>query len=131
MPVKVLMIESERGWGQRIEEKKEFPTLAEAEAFCREYNSKNNPPLETTPDWYMYAQISGRVGQPMLRLEEKETVNGEILYELWALLHLRLNNCTADPWDQLDQTEKDVWNELAKTTDFEPTEEHRRSLGLE
>lgn len=53
--VKVLIIESERGWGQKVDEVKEFDTREEAEKFCKEYNSKNNEP--TVPDWYMYARI--------------------------------------------------------------------------
>lgn len=56
MEVKVYIIESEAGWGQKVDEVKEFPSVEEAEAFCREYNSKNN--LPTTPDWYMYARLA-------------------------------------------------------------------------
>jgi hypothetical protein len=55
MATKVLIIESERGWGQRIDERKEFPTYEEAKAFVTEYNSHNN--LPEVPDWYMYAEI--------------------------------------------------------------------------
>lgn len=57
---KVHIIESERGWGQKVDEEKEFATYEQAEAFCREYNSKHNPPVAATapaPDWYMYARI--------------------------------------------------------------------------
>jgi len=57
---KVYMIESERGWGQRIDEVKEFPTKEEAEQFCRDYNNKHNPPMDVTPEWYMYAQMEGQ-----------------------------------------------------------------------
>jgi hypothetical protein len=53
--VKVYIIESERGWGQKVDEVKEFPTREEAEKFVREYNSQNTEP--TVPDWYMYAQV--------------------------------------------------------------------------
>ena len=55
---KVLIIESEAGWGQKVDEVKEFPTYEEAEEFVREYNAKWNPP-GPTPDWYMYARIDG------------------------------------------------------------------------
>lgn len=55
---RVLIIESERGWGQKIDEIKEFTTLEEAEAFVKQYNSHNDQP--TVPDWYMYAKIEGR-----------------------------------------------------------------------
>ena len=57
---KVYIIESERGWGQRVEGVEEFATPEEAEKFCREYNSKHNPPMDTTPEWYMYARMEGQ-----------------------------------------------------------------------
>lgn len=53
--VKVEIIESERGWGQKVDETKTFETKDAAEKFVNEYNSKNTEP--TTPDWYMYARI--------------------------------------------------------------------------
>ena len=55
MTTKVVIIESERGWGQRIDETKEFPTYEEAVAFCEEFNKDNNQ--STVPDWYMRADI--------------------------------------------------------------------------
>ena len=65
--VKVFIIESEAGWGQRVEETKEFPTREEAEKFCREYNRKHNPPKDSTPGWYMYARIEGDSTFGMMR----------------------------------------------------------------
>ena len=69
--VKVYMIESERGWGQRVDEVKEFGTREEAETFCRTYNSKHNPPVADTapaPDWYMFARGEWQdFTDPMLR----------------------------------------------------------------
>jgi hypothetical protein len=53
--VKVAIIESERGWGQRIDEVKEFPSEEEATEFVTKFNAKNNLPV--VPDWYMYAEI--------------------------------------------------------------------------
>jgi hypothetical protein len=53
--VKVNIIESERGWGRKIDEVKEFDTLELAEAFCTEYNSRNTE--ATAPDWYMQAEV--------------------------------------------------------------------------
>jgi phage-related minor tail protein len=53
--IMVQIIESERGWGQRIDEVKEFDTYEKALAFVRDYNKDNNE--STVPDWYMYAQI--------------------------------------------------------------------------
>lgn len=53
--VRVCIIESERGWGSKVDEVKYFDTRQEAEAFCKQYNSKNN--LPEVPSWYMYASI--------------------------------------------------------------------------
>lgn len=53
--ITVEIIESERGWGQRIDQTKQFDSLPEAEKFVKEYNRKNNKP--EVPDWYMYARI--------------------------------------------------------------------------
>jgi hypothetical protein len=54
--VKVEIIESERGWGQKVDEVKEFKTLKQAKAFIKKYNAQNNE--ETVPDWYMYARLA-------------------------------------------------------------------------
>lgn len=53
--VKVNIIESELGWGQKIDEVKEFDTLELAEAFVTEFNSRNTE--DTVPDWYMRAEM--------------------------------------------------------------------------
>lgn len=55
MVTKVNIIESEKGWGQRVDEVREFPNREKAEAFVKEFNSKNDQ--DTVPDWYMYAEI--------------------------------------------------------------------------
>ena len=52
--IEVDIIESEAGWGQRLDETKEFDTVEEADAFIEEYNSRNKE--KTTPAWYMYAR---------------------------------------------------------------------------
>ena len=54
--VTVSIIESERGWGQRIDEVKEFETEELAKKFVKEYNEKHNNQT-TVPDWYMYAVL--------------------------------------------------------------------------
>ena len=51
----VHIIESERGWGSKVDEVKKFPSLEEAEAFVTEFNSHNTE--ETVPDWYMRAEV--------------------------------------------------------------------------
>jgi hypothetical protein len=56
MTTKVFMIESERGWGSKIDEVKEFPTYDEALKFCDDYNKKwNSWPM--VPDWYIVARM--------------------------------------------------------------------------
>ena len=55
--VVVHVIESERGWGQKIDEIKKFDNRREAEDFCKEFNSHNTE--KTAPDWYMRAEIAG------------------------------------------------------------------------
>lgn len=54
--VTVHIIESERGWGSKLDEVEQFDTRAEAEAFVNDYNAKND--LPQVPDWYMYATIA-------------------------------------------------------------------------
>lgn len=65
--VKVHIIESERGWGQKVDEVKEFPTREDAENFCRAYNREHNPPMPEAPDWYMYARLADDSSFGMLR----------------------------------------------------------------
>ena len=38
---KVALIESERGWGQKVDEIREFDTYDEAEKFIKEFNAEN------------------------------------------------------------------------------------------
>lgn len=56
---RVDIIESERGWGQKVDETKYFDNEAEALAFCKRYNSANPP--GPAPDWYMQAEYRGKV----------------------------------------------------------------------
>lgn len=51
----VNIIESEAGWGQKVDDCLEFNTYEEAAKYVKEYNEKYNPPVKTVPDWYMYA----------------------------------------------------------------------------
>ncbi len=64
---KVYIIESEAGWGQKVDETKEFPTREEAIEWAKAYNNKHNPPRDTTPSWYMYAEVEGDKTLGMLR----------------------------------------------------------------
>lgn len=54
---RVNIIESERGWGSRVDDTKFFTTQDEAKQFCADYNSKNTSTM--VPDWYMYAEYVG------------------------------------------------------------------------
>jgi hypothetical protein len=49
-----VIIESERGWGQKIDEIKKFKTAKTRDKFIEKFNARNTEP--TTPDWYMYAE---------------------------------------------------------------------------
>lgn len=57
---RVDIIESEAGWGQKIDESIYFDNESEARAYVEEYNKKYNPP-GPTPAWYMIAQYVGKV----------------------------------------------------------------------
>jgi len=67
----VIIIESERGWGQRVDETRLFDTKQEAEAFCHKFNSSNTEP--TAPDWYMRADYAGLAEADEKAPEEKKT----------------------------------------------------------
>jgi hypothetical protein len=75
-----VIIESERGWGRKIDEVKEFQTEQERDDFIREYNKRLEPrgPQGQVPDWYMMAEP----GRDWIRdvVPEKETTdeNGTI-----------------------------------------------------
>jgi len=56
---KVIIIESERGWGSKIDRVLYFDNEQEAKDYCKEFNSKNTS--EVVPDWYMYADYCGKV----------------------------------------------------------------------
>jgi len=56
---RVVIIESERGWGQKIDEVKFFTDERTALDFCHHYNKDNTS--DTVPDWYMVARYEGRI----------------------------------------------------------------------
>ena len=58
---RVDIIESERGWGSKIDETIYYDNEAEAKKFVKDYNRKHNSP-GPAPDWYMIAEYVGRVG---------------------------------------------------------------------
>lgn len=56
---RVDVIESERGWGQRVDETIMYDNKEEAEAFVKKFNAKNN--LSYVPDYYEYATTPVKV----------------------------------------------------------------------
>jgi hypothetical protein len=50
---KVELIESERGWGSKVDDYMVCLTEDDAQEFKKEFNAKNNE--SSVPDWYMYA----------------------------------------------------------------------------
>jgi hypothetical protein len=53
---RILIIESESGWGQKVDERLYADTPDEASQFAKDYNDKYNPP-GPTPSWYMKATV--------------------------------------------------------------------------
>jgi hypothetical protein len=52
----VQLIESERGWGQRVDDTLEFNYFEEAKNYQNKFNSQNKKlPNGIVPDWYMCA----------------------------------------------------------------------------
>lgn len=57
---KVEIIESEAGWGSKVDDTLYFDNEAEARLYVKEYNNKWNNSTEV-PAWYMAAQYCGKV----------------------------------------------------------------------
>jgi hypothetical protein len=57
---RVDIIESERGYGQKLEDTLYFDNDLEAKAYCKTFNASNTDAF--IPDWYMVAEYRGRVG---------------------------------------------------------------------
>ena len=56
---RVDIIESELGWGSKIDQPLYFDDEAEARKFCEDFNAGNT--LKTVPNWYMIADYRGLV----------------------------------------------------------------------
>lgn len=56
------VIESEAGWGSKVDETKEFDTKEAREQWVKDYNDKYNPdmgkPGASVPNWYMVARAA-------------------------------------------------------------------------
>lgn len=57
---RVDIIESERGWGSKVDETIYFDNEAEARQYATDYNLKYNT-AKVVPDWYMRAEYAGKV----------------------------------------------------------------------
>ena len=53
----VQIIESERGWGTKVEDTRYFDTEKDAHAFCKDFNKDN--PTDYVPDYYIIARYEG------------------------------------------------------------------------
>ena len=65
--VTVYIMESEAGWGSKVDSSFEVENEEAARKYCIEYNDKYNLPKKETPDWYMYATYVGQKEYGMLR----------------------------------------------------------------
>lgn len=54
---KAFIIESEAGWGSRIDETLEFDTREERDAYVAKYNATYNT-AKKVPSWYMRAEAA-------------------------------------------------------------------------
>ena len=43
-------------------------------------------------------------------------MSGEELYQVYAAYHLTEHNCSMDPWEALDPSERAAWEAVAKAT---------------
>jgi hypothetical protein len=66
LAVKIAVIESELGWGSKIDDWMVCLSITDAKAFTQEFNSKNTD--ATAPNWYMIAE-----GDPIpIELNDKQ-----------------------------------------------------------
>lgn len=55
----VIFVESERGWGSKVDSVEFFDNDEAAKKRVEEFNKRNN--LSQVPDWYMYAELGSIV----------------------------------------------------------------------
>lgn len=76
---KVPVIESEKGWGQKIDDFVIFLTEEKANEFILEFNSKND--VIVVPDWYMQCEEASPV---LISEKQLEFIkNSEEQYSWW------------------------------------------------
>lgn len=77
LAVKIAVIESERGWGRKIDDYMVCLTVEDAKEFKKEFNSKNTE--DSAPDWYMAAE-----GEPLpIDLDDKQFKRLKKSKRLW------------------------------------------------
>ena len=60
MKFEVVVIESERGWGQKVAWRKTFTSADDAYEYQEDINSDNKDDI--APDWYLMAMEPKRIG---------------------------------------------------------------------
>lgn len=58
------------------------------------------------------------------------TEMGQYMYRLYQQIQLALNACSTDAWDDLGSQDQLVWAELARTTEFEMSDDVKKVLGV-
>lgn len=71
--IKIAVIESEAGWGRKIDDWMVCLSVEDAKAFKKEFNSKNTS--VSAPDWYM--QVEGSPEYIGLNANQYKKLNSE------------------------------------------------------
>ncbi len=73
LAVKIAIIESESGWGRKVDDWMVCQSIEDANEFRIEFNSKNTE--ESTPNWYM--QVEGKPETISLNEEQFSLLKSE------------------------------------------------------
>lgn len=77
LAIKIAVIESESGWGSKIDDYMVCLSVEDAKDFAKEFNSKNTEAV--TPSWYMKAE-----GSPLpIDLNDAQFVKLEAEKRVW------------------------------------------------
>jgi len=79
LAVKIAVVESEAGWGRKIDDWMVCKSVEDAELFRTEFNSKNTS--KSVPDWYM--QVEGNAVPIDLTDEQMEKLNNSKDQRIW------------------------------------------------
>ncbi len=78
--IQVPVIESEKGWGNKIDDYMICLTTEDATVFKDAFNAKNDP-SKPTPDWYMMAMSEFSI--MYLNDEQLKTINDRKSKRIW------------------------------------------------